>query len=200
MNNLLAKLAKSSLGAAFSVVPPWAYILLLVIGSCLFGGWVNGMRVSQQYQTKVTELKTQYTARENALNLELAAQQQKVIVAVQKNQEQTAALDAKFYKEKQDANKTIDNLRAQLHAGTVRLRKPTTSGGGSTQQSATDEASSVGNGENSQQGTSPTGTEQGILEHTLNIAEMANTCISQRGYLQEKIKTDTEMETAKWGQ
>lgn len=44
MNKLIERLAKSSIGAMFGMVPAWAWCGLLALSLVMFGGYVNGLR------------------------------------------------------------------------------------------------------------------------------------------------------------
>ena len=55
LNALIAKVTKSSVGAAFGVIPAWVWYGVIALVLVMFGGWVNGQRWELKYSKHIAQ-------------------------------------------------------------------------------------------------------------------------------------------------
>ena len=103
---------------------------------------------------------------------------------------QTAAADAKGQKELQNAQTEIKSLRAQLAAGTLRLRQQTSCSEPANGAAGTD------TGMDTERAAEQAASSAGAEQHILNLGEHALTAIAQRDTCVDILQSDREILSA----
>ena len=168
-------LKKSSLGGLFSLVPVWSQVLVIgLIAASLFlaGAKLNGKRWAAKVAADDRERQAQ-----------VIRAQSNAAVKTTENVVQTAQIDAKNYKELQDANQIISGLRARIDALRVREQNADRE-----RHAANRAGTGVGDGP-STDGAGDT-TEARTL--CLDIGADALTAAKQRDALREKVSVDAQ--------
>ena len=164
---------KSSLWAAFGLIPSWgqvAVIGLVALSLFLAGAKLNGKR----WAAKVA-------ADDRARQAQVIQAQSDAMAKTAENTKLTAQVDAKNYKELQDANQIISGLRARIDA--LRVREQAV---GRIRHTASGTGSRVGDG------SAPDGAGDSAEARTLclDIGADALTAAKQRDALREKVSVD----------
>ena len=171
----LDELKKSSLAGLFGLVPLWAQVLVIgLIAASLFlaGAKLNGKRWAAKVAADDRERQAQ-----------VIRAQSDAAVKTTENAVQTAQIDAKNYKELQDANQIISGLRARIDALRVR------------EQNADRErhaAGGTGSGVDDGSATNSAGDTTETRALCLDIGADALTAAKQRDALREKVSVDAQ--------
>ena len=166
-------LKKSSLLAGFGLIPAWgqvAVIGLVALSLFLAGARLNGKR----WAAKVA-------ADERARQAQTIQGQSDAMAKTAENTTQTAQVDAKNYKELQDANQIISGLRARIDA--LRVREQAA---GHIRHAASGTSARVGD-ESASDGAGDSAEARTLC---LDIGADALTAAKQRDALREKVSVD----------
>jgi hypothetical protein len=170
-DKLRDKLSTWSVTSAIALVPFWVW-LVVALGLIMFGGWVNG-----EYRWK-----PKYERLENSIAQKVSEAQAAATTATAKNTDAESKIDKEKFQELQDAKVKINDLRAALTAGNLRLRQSQRTGnnaenctGGILGDESTPDASGGG---------------RPVESYILDLGEAAKTAIAQRDYLREKNAVD----------
>ena len=169
----MGALKKSSLLAGFGLIPAWgqvAVIGLVALSLFLAGAKLNGKR----WAAKVA-------ADDRTRQAQVIQAQSDAMAKTAENTTQTAQVDAKNYKELQDANQTISGLRARINALRVREQNA-----GHVGHAASGAGTRVGDGSASD----GAGDSAEARTLCLDIGADALTAAKQRDALREKVSVD----------
>ena len=169
--NLRNKVSAWSMTSAIALIPWWLW-LVVVLGLIMLGGWVNG-----EYRWK-----PKYERLENSIAQKVSEAQAAATVATTANTEAESKIDKEKYQELQDAKIQINDLRAALAAGNLRLRQ--------SQRTGNNTANCTSGILGDESTPDASGGERPVESYILDLAEAAKTAIAQRDYLREKNAVD----------
>ena len=170
---MLEKLKQSSVGALFSLIPPWLIYLLIALALMMAGAKLNGLRWSAKYE----RLQHSYESTQ-------AYAQAVATTKTTENATATAKLDKTYYEEYQNAQKTADYWRDRVRTERVPERATTANcaetrtGGSMGDDAATDTSADR-----------PVDVPSTAI---IQLSESAGKMRAQVEYLQGKVRADSE--------